>query len=906
MASRTFHVIFVPDGLVASSIDAIRVLANPAEKHRAHITVRGPYRRRGSRSGKVSRFIEGSEVNIYESGNFFDCGQNTVYLRCVAPELETVWYKPDYGFNPHITLYDGSSHEFARELWEVVSMHTYNFSFIAGPLTPLVSSRRHRGIMTLKADLDLRLLREVTGEDLNEATVESLGKDRRLRAIDKLCDYLSRNGTEAPSLQSIGDTHGARAIEIKEVNLDSQVLSQIKALAKRNSATLGFLPEGAFDAYAQRGWVLVAIAEGDVVGYVIYRISRMRAVLVHLCTDQKHRGRGIAKQLFRTVADRTKDLHGILANTRRDFPAHRMWPRLGFAAIGEGRGRGKSESVLTRWWYEHPHPTLFSSRVSYLSAQSLIDIAIDIDVFYDLVIPSSKEGEVESRLLKSDWLGDEIQLCVTPELFNEINRLANRQVRREQTALAHEFKRLSGVGEVFDRLHSLLISAMGEGENDRQSSMLRHLAHTAAANVQFFATRESRILEFRSEIERQIGVTPIRPMDLVIEVDQVRNIASYQPARFGGTTLQVRRVERQQRQELEEIFVNDALGESKLDVQRRLSAILPSRGRVESAVVFNDGKPIALFGLDRSDKDVLEVPCLRLRHGPISRTLARQIVTLAVESSIASKLPITAVTDDWLEPYVEEALADAGFAKAGAHWLKLNYVAIGNEDCVSAGLGRLLEQVRGSGLHLPRILRSPLQAGCRLTATETVLMERALRPLKLTNDTLETLVIPVMPRWAEHLFDSGLADQTLFGAQPDLLLHWENAYYRSSRSLGDISAPFRILWYVSQDGRYMGTGQIRAYSVCSSVEVLPASQAHSRYNRLGVYELQQVLSISRGDPDGLVMVIRFCDIETLKNPIDRKRFSAVLECTDQKKPSLRGPQRISEAAFAEIYREGQS
>ena len=287
MASRTFHVIFVPDGLVASCIDAIRVLANPVEKHRAHITVRGPYRRRSSRSGKVSRFVEGSEINVNGSGTFFDSGQNTVYLRCAAPELETVWHKPDYGFNPHITLYDGSSQEYARELWDIVSMHTYKFSFIAGPLTPLVSSRRHQGNMTLKSDLDSRLLREVTGEDLKEATVESLGKDRRLKAIDKLCDYLSRSGTHTPTLQSTEDNPRATGVEIREVSLTSQVLSRIKAMAKKNRATLGFLPEGAFDAYAQRGWVLAAIADGDVVGYVIYRISRMRAVLVHLCNRSK-------------------------------------------------------------------------------------------------------------------------------------------------------------------------------------------------------------------------------------------------------------------------------------------------------------------------------------------------------------------------------------------------------------------------------------------------------------------------------------------------------------------------------------------------------------------------------------------------------------------------------------------
>ena len=891
---------------MASCINAIRVLANPAEKNKAHITVRGPYPRRDRRSGRFSRFVEGSEINIVGPGHFFDFEQNTVYLRCVSPELKIVWDKPDYGFNPHITLYDGASSEFARKLWDIVSQHPLKFSFVAGPLAPLVSSRRHQGGMALKTDLDSRFLCEVTGVDFSKTPVESLESDARLKAIDRLCGYLSTYQSKSGLRRLPGVTDEATAFQVTEVDVSSRFLTGIKALARKNSTTLGFLPEGAFDAYAQRGWVLAAIADGDVAGYVIYRISRMRASLVHLCTNERYRGQGIARQLFLTVVDRTSDLRGILANTRRDFPAHTLWPRLGFAAIGEKPGRGKHRSVLTRWWYEHPHPTLFSNQGSSVSAQSPIDVAIDLDIFYDVVMPWSRKGADDSRSLLSDWLGDEIQICVTSELFNEINGLENTQSKQEQWTLAHEFKRISGEAKEFHNKYSLLSSIIEDAKNDHQASHLRHLAHAAAANVEFFATRDDRMLSFRKEIERQVGVTPIQPADLVIEIDQVRSVASYQPVRLRGSTLHIAKFQRTLRERLENVFSNKGLGETKGEFRKRLSDILPTLPSVDSRVVLDDGEPVALFGLEGSDSNILKVPCLRFSHGPLARTLARQIVTMAVDSSIENGYSITTVTDDWLEPHVEEVLSDAGFAKAGAHWVKLNYSAIGTEDDVASGLGHLLEQLRDSEVHLPGTLRFPLQAECRLTATETVLMERTLRPLKLTNDALDTMVIPVMPRWAQHLFDSGLAEQTLFGVQPDLLLRWENAYYRSPRSLGDILAPFRILWYVSQDGRYTGTGQIRAYSVGSSVEVLPAYLAYERYKRLGVYELGQVLDISDGDPDGPVMVIRFCDIEVFKRPVDRTKFCEILELSDNKRPSLRGPQRISQEAFASIYSEGQS
>ena len=898
--------LYVPDGLLANCIDAIRVLANPLEKHRAHITVRGPYQRAMSSLDAINRDIEGSGIDIDGSGNFFGSGQNTVYLACKSPQLEAVWYKRDYGFNPHITLYDGQSHEFARKLWDIVSSRTYETSFVAGPLKALVSSRKHQGGMALQADLDLNLLHEVAELDTDAGVVDNLGEEARLVAIGKLCDYLSN----IDSGQILPPRHGAmrkkgKEYEVTVVDINSEALSSIKTLAKKNSATLGFLPDGAFDAYAKRGWVLAAASNGEMVGYVVYRVSRMRAVLVHLCTDERYRGQGVAEHLFRSVVDRTSGLHGILANTRRDFPAHNMWPRLGFAAVGERPGRGTNPSVLTQWWYEYPQPTLFSGNSSYARAQSPIDVAIDLNVFYDLMMPSLREEADESRSLQGDWLVDEIQLCVTPELFNEINRLDSPKTREEQRIVAHEFKRISGPVEEFDRTCSLLSSIMGEAKNERQSSDMRHLAHTAAAGVEFFITRDAKMMKFSNEIENSTGVTVMRPVDLVIEIDHVRNIASYQPVRLSGSLLQIAKIDREQREQLEDIFINRSIGEKKRAFRRKVSSILLSRAATESGTVSYDGKPVALFGFELSEPDVLTVPCLRLRSGPMARTLARAIVTKALDSSVLEGRSVTAVTDEWLEPFVEEALAESGFAKLGDQWLKLNYRAIGTESESSTGLELLLERLEGSGLKLPTILRFPLREGYLSTAAETVLVEKQLRPLKITNGILDTLVIPVRPRWAQHLFDSVLAEQTLFGARPDLVLSWENAYYRAPRSLGEISTPFRILWYVSQDKRYMGTRQIRAYSVGSSVEVLPAQDAYNRYKRLGVYDMREVLCIAGGKRDGQVMVIRFCDTEVFENPIDSKRFRETLETSDQKKPSLRGPQRISETAFAKIYSEGQ-
>ena len=908
MPKRTFHVLYLPHGPISGCIDAIRVLANPAEKHRAHITVRGPYLSHSKRSDVASRSVESSEINVSGSGNFFEAGQNTVYLKCASPNLEAVWYKPDYDFNPHITLYDGPSPDFARKLWHIVSSRPYEFSFVAGPLSRLVSTRgRQGGMAALQADLDSRLLRDVASLETHQVNIESLGQEVRLQAIGKLCDYLSAIESHTSLQPRQVNPDDAPTFEIVGIDPDSPHLSDIKTLAKKNSSTLGFLPDGAFNDYAQRGWILAAIESGRVAGYLVYRVSRMVAVLVQLCTEESYREQGVARKLFRSVVERTSELRGVLANTRRDFPAHTLWPRLGFTAIGERAGRGMKGNVLSKWWYEHSHPTLFSNMALSANAQEPIDVAIDLNVFYDLVTPAFREGADESRSLQSDWLTDEIRLCVTGELFNEINRLRDSQVRTTQRSQAHEFKRISGTAEDFDKMYSLLLSIMGEPVSNRQSSDLRHLAHAAAADVEYFVTRDLDIIRYGTEIESKAGVTPLRPADLVVALDQVRNAASYQPSRLRGSTLMIKKVERRQRQTLEDSFLSKSLGETKAAFRKMLSAILPSSPKVSLSVLQGeDGEPLVLFGIKWSRQDVFEVPCLRFRQGRMARTLARQIVSMVIDSAIANSSPLIAVTDEWLEAHTEEALAESGFFKVGAQWLKLNYSAVGTEEEISHGLADLLSQARHSGFALPRNPSLPLQPGSQLKAMDTLLLERNLRPLKLINGSLSTIIIPVKPAWAQHLFDPGLAEQTLFGGRPDLLLNWENVYYRSPRSLGDISEPFRILWYVSQDRRYTGTGRIRAYSVGSSIELLPARQAFSRYKRLGIYNQRQVFEIASGDPDGEVMAIRFRDIETFKNPIDRNRLSTLLEHSDSGRPSLRGPQRISERAFAQIYREGKS
>ena len=76
---NVFYVVYIPDGPLAMCIDAIRAIANPGEKHRAHITLRGPYTQIHDMEGPDS-MISGTEVTVSSVGHFFQERQNTVFF----------------------------------------------------------------------------------------------------------------------------------------------------------------------------------------------------------------------------------------------------------------------------------------------------------------------------------------------------------------------------------------------------------------------------------------------------------------------------------------------------------------------------------------------------------------------------------------------------------------------------------------------------------------------------------------------------------------------------------------------------------------------------------------------------------------------------------------------------------
>ncbi len=185
-APRIFYVVYVPAGEFRACLDAMRVIARPQTRFPAHLTVRGPYAEPLDVSPHSDR-IRDAIIRIAGVGTFSG-GQNTVFLHCSCPDLLTVWDKRDYGYNPHITLYDGDSPAFAEALYEVVEHAQLRYSFRARGLEPLIS-RREESSSPLRDRLDTAALAELFGEWPSASVIDAMDDGERLEWIGRIAQH---------------------------------------------------------------------------------------------------------------------------------------------------------------------------------------------------------------------------------------------------------------------------------------------------------------------------------------------------------------------------------------------------------------------------------------------------------------------------------------------------------------------------------------------------------------------------------------------------------------------------------------------------------------------------------------------------------------------------------------------
>ena len=651
---------------------------------------------------------------------------------------------------------------------------------------------------------------------------------------------------------------------------------------KANSATLGFLPRQALLGYLNSGGALGAKqANGHLAAYILFARRRSGAVrIAHLCVSGEFNGQGLAKRLVDRLVEesRRKGLGALDLHCRRDYAADKMWPKLGFIPLGEKPGRGAAGTVLTYW-----RRTLTSSAQADFfyddSGAQGVEIVIDAMVLFDFDKPDSDESAMTSKALLSDFLIDAIAIRVTDETLVEIRRDEDdpRRARSRQRALG--LLRQHSDDEAFEQIRVALEGIL-PATTENEKSDIKQLAKTAVLNVGYFITRDGDLLNASGPIFEATGVRVVSPAQLILEVNETLPGAAVSEHVLGDQ-VQWRRLSSDDLAHVEgQAFLSK--GERKHKFARELEAYLSEPASVDCQVLDFMDEIVGVRVLSgANDRRALRLHIGRVTHRShppvLDSYFIMSLVLKAVGEGYEAVIVDAGAVTEKLRPYLDEF----GFVSLNGSFVRF---------CFSDVMDR--------NEALARIEALQPEAAALLAEQSPVQLERLCSPLCIREAQQTYLLVPVRAGYAINIVDFEMSASDLFGGRENLLLRWDNVYYRSARQHRRLNPPGRVLWYVTgKNGRIVGTSHL------DGVEIDEAQKLFKKHRKRGTLEWSDVVKIAHGEPSGEVMALTFSNTIPLRREISLDEARGVFRHHGKPLP-LQSPLRLSSALFQDLFKLG--
>ena len=659
--------------------------------------------------------------------------------------------------------------------------------------------------------------------------------------------------------------------------LSTTDLDAVDALMKRNSSTVGFLPLEALRDHLEKGLVLGAFSEkGRLIAYLLYAANRDRFRIVHLCVAEDFRGQGLARRLLDALKDSASTQKLVTLSCRNDFPAHNMWPKLEFVPIGEKPGRSREGYPLTLWrLILAPDDQLELFRAN--ASESVLDVVIDAQVFFDFDEPES-DANRPSKVLISDFFADSVNLWYTDELLSEINRNPNPEERDAARRRATDFWEVRhdpvSVAFLAESLRQVLPSG-----TDSQQSDINHLAKAASSDVGFFVTRDRRILNRADEIANLVDLQVLSPTALIIRLNEMSERRAYDPNLVSGLNLRWRRLTSQEFSDFpfsRFLERNEALGRLRNRIESFL--VVPDRYDVEVLWLGND--PVTLRVLAHEPHAALTLTLGRVATSTDRSLFGRFLISDTVYKALANGVKMIQLDTSAIPSGLMQGLSDMGFRTHGDRFVRFCFTRYMDSDETLERIGELYPEIADRYRHdsLPEL-------------------ERSCSPLSTPHDQ-NYFLLPIRERYAINLIDRERAARDLFGGDPEVLLRWENVYYRAATHQNVLTVPARILWYISENRH-----EISHVSRLDEVVVDTPKELFRKFKRYGTLEWSDLYEMCRQNIDANLMALRFSHTFPLKRPIPLDEIWEVFE-EDNVGRSVQGPVRLPRSTFRELFERG--
>ena len=651
-------------------------------------------------------------------------------------------------------------------------------------------------------------------------------------------------------------------------------VADVEALRAMNNETLGFMAMSVIEGYLRRGGGVGIRGDDGLRGYALYAIHRHHIRLIHLCVADQYRGSSYAERLTDAVVDAAKQAQvGMVKLTcRRDYAkASAFWRRYGFVPLAEAKAKTDNARLMT--WYLGVDGAAQKDIFSSVTSDDKVKAAIDAQLFFELHDPESDKILIATGL-QADFLADSLELYITKEMFNEIDRAKSDQ-RERSRAMALAFPQLNHdadrMPDIVKALEGILPSYRPSEESD-----IRQIAMTATSDVTVFVTRDEGLLGKAPQIKDVTSVDVLHPDELIVRLDQFADSNAYQLVPVSGSSLAWRRVGDDEVARLRS--GEDLLGphERRWHFVGQLDSALSHPRSWQTEALWSEERLVALRSL-RCDGRRLVVGLCRAARGSAQGLFTEYAAASLMHEAVSRGCCTVEVEPHGTNPEAREEWTRLGFFDVGGKLVRMCPAAVMTEADLREAAGSAFDGVSLEDL------------------------ERQCSPVVLQDGDPNCLLVPIKPGYAQALFNTELAAEDLLGADEKVLLRWENVYFRKKSHHHMIRPPSRILWYESS-----GQG-VAAVSHLDGVEIGQPKDVF-RNNRplgtLGWREIQEMCGDGRVQGVQDVMALQFSHTHLFRSPVSFAALRGIYRDHNLKNPVVQSPSRVPRAAFLDIFRLG--
>ena len=654
----------------------------------------------------------------------------------------------------------------------------------------------------------------------------------------------------------------------------------IDALMKRHSRTLGFLPQAVICDHLDKGSVLGARAgDGRLAGYLLYASYSDRFRIVHLCVADEYTKQGIARKLIDRLKHIATTQKVIRLRCRRDYPAHAVWPRLGFVPFGSKPGRSSAGHHLELWQLTlAPSDQLDLFYIDTPDGDHL-SVVIDANVFFDFYEPDDDDTK-PSKMLLADLLVDHITLSITDEIFVEIDRKKDQKKRNASKQKAHIFHKIYYNQILMKQFENILTDLLPTA-NPRQISDIRQIAKTAASDADTFVTRDNTLLKKSREIFERTKVNVMSPSDLIIRLRELSERQTFTSTRVSGLDLEWRVIVSD---DFEELRANSSLynPERKGRFIEILNSFLLYPDRYTCELLQSRNEIVAIRILEICFNKTIIIHMGRVTSSPSQSMFVRFLIADIISKAIEQKASMAEFSKKHLAINMIPDLIEMGFVEHENSFFRF---------CLSEYIDR--EKA------LCKIAKLYPESSVKYRNMSNLQLERWCSPLGLEGTEQDYFLIPIRPSYAMDLFDRNQSTADFFGGKIKILLRWENVYYRRKTHHKMLNPPARILWYVSGQGHQ----QIVAVSHLDSVEVGSPKTLYRKYRRFGTLDWQDIYQMCNRDLAVDLMALKFSNTFLFREPLSLETIRTIYQ-QQGTNPVWQSPSRIPPEVFQRLFNQG--